>query len=135
VDLARYSAELQGGLAINKPVAPHCGRADRGYPPAFVRGRLADARFEMEALDQPDIVYRDVTGINDFGRFIRFDQDDTLTDTNEFEYGITNRLFRKKIRWHHAGAADLARHAKILFRSHLRRRAYSRPAECFRSAG
>ena len=44
---------------------------------------------------EPDVVYRYVTGVNDFGRFLRFDEDDTLADTNEFEYGITQRLFRR----------------------------------------
>ena len=33
--------------------------------------------------------------MNDFGRFVRFDEDETLTDTNEFEYGVTQRLFRR----------------------------------------
>jgi LPS-assembly protein len=45
---------------------------------------------------EPYVVYRDVNGVNDFGRFLRFDQDDTITDTNEVEYGITQRLFRRK---------------------------------------
>ncbi|HXX18022.1 MAG TPA: LPS assembly protein LptD [Candidatus Acidoferrum sp.] len=44
---------------------------------------------------EPYVTYRDVNGVNDFGRFLRFDQDDTLTDTNELEYGITQRLFRR----------------------------------------
>ncbi|HKV05398.1 MAG TPA: LPS assembly protein LptD [Candidatus Acidoferrales bacterium] len=44
---------------------------------------------------EPDIVYRYVNGVNDFGRFLRFDEDETLTDTNEFEYGITQRLYRR----------------------------------------
>jgi LPS-assembly protein len=44
---------------------------------------------------EPEIVYRYVHGVNDFGRFIRFDDDETLTDTNEVEYGIRQRLFRK----------------------------------------
>ena len=44
---------------------------------------------------EPDIVYSYVTGVNAFGRFVRFDQDETLTDTNEFEYGFTQRLFRR----------------------------------------
>jgi LPS-assembly protein len=44
---------------------------------------------------EPDITYSYVTGVTDFSRFIRFDQSDTLTDTNEVEYGITQRLFRK----------------------------------------
>ena len=44
---------------------------------------------------EPDITYRYVTGVNDFGRFIRFDSDSTLTDTNEVEYGLTQRLYVK----------------------------------------
>jgi LPS-assembly protein len=44
---------------------------------------------------EPDIVYRYVTGVNDFGRFVRYDEDETLTDTNEVEYGFTQRLYRR----------------------------------------
>jgi LPS-assembly protein len=44
---------------------------------------------------EPDIVYSYVDGVNDFGRFVRFDEDDTLTDTNQVEYGITQRLYRR----------------------------------------
>ncbi|HEY2548571.1 MAG TPA: LPS assembly protein LptD [Candidatus Acidoferrum sp.] len=44
---------------------------------------------------EPTITYRYVTGVNNFADFIRFDSDSTLTDTNEVEYGITQRLFSK----------------------------------------
>lgn len=44
---------------------------------------------------EPYVVYKLVNGVNDFGRFLRFDQDDTLTDTNELEYGVTQRLYRR----------------------------------------
>ena len=44
---------------------------------------------------EPYFTYRFVNGVNDFGRFLRFDEDDTLTDTNELEFGITQRLFRR----------------------------------------
>jgi LPS-assembly protein len=44
---------------------------------------------------EPAITYRYVTGVNNFADFIRFDSDATLTDTNEVEYGITQRLYRK----------------------------------------
>ena len=45
---------------------------------------------------EPDIVYNYVTGVNDFTRFIRIDQDDTISDTNEVQYSITQRLFRRR---------------------------------------
>jgi len=44
---------------------------------------------------EPQILYRFVDGVNRFGRFLRVDENDTLTDTNEMEYSITQRLFRR----------------------------------------
>src|SRR4029077_16131892 len=44
---------------------------------------------------EPHITYRDVTGIDNFFQFIRFDSDATRTDTNEVEYGVTQRLWVK----------------------------------------
>jgi LPS-assembly protein len=44
---------------------------------------------------EPDIQYTYVNGVDDYARFIRFDEDETLTDTNEMLYGITQRLFHR----------------------------------------
>ena len=44
---------------------------------------------------QPVVTYTYVTGVNDFDRFIRFDSNATLTDTNQFEYGIDQHLYVK----------------------------------------
>jgi LPS-assembly protein len=44
---------------------------------------------------EPTITYHYVGGVNNFADFIRFDSDATLTDTNEVEYGLTQRLFSK----------------------------------------
>ena len=44
---------------------------------------------------EPQIEYTYVNGVNDYQRFIRFDEDETLTDTNQIFYGITQRLFHK----------------------------------------
>jgi LPS-assembly protein len=44
---------------------------------------------------EPSITYRNVTGVHNFADFIRFDSGSTLTNTNEVEYGVTQRLFRK----------------------------------------
>ena len=83
---------------------------------------------------EPDVVYRYVTGVNDFGRFVRFDEDETLTDTNEVEYGITQRLFRRTEFGRQRGIRHLAAGAEIFLRSHVRRRARSRSAERFSNA-
>lgn len=45
---------------------------------------------------QPLFTYNYVTGVNDFARFIRFDSDSTLTDTNEIQYGIEQHLYLKE---------------------------------------
>jgi LPS-assembly protein len=45
---------------------------------------------------EPVFTYRFVTGVNDFARFIRYDSNSTLTDTNEVEYGITQHLYWKE---------------------------------------
>ncbi|MDP9338026.1 MAG: LPS assembly protein LptD [Acidobacteriota bacterium] len=44
---------------------------------------------------EPVLTYRYVTGVNNFADFIRFDSDSTITDTNEVEYGVTQRFFVK----------------------------------------
>ena len=45
---------------------------------------------------EPAITYRYVTGVSNFADFIRFDSDPTLTNTNEIQYGITQRFYRKE---------------------------------------
>jgi LPS-assembly protein len=46
---------------------------------------------------EPSATYRYVTGINNFAKFLRFDERDILSDTNEVEYGVINRLYSKRI--------------------------------------
>jgi LPS-assembly protein len=45
---------------------------------------------------EPRVVYDYVTGINDFQRILRFDERDILSDTNELEYAVVNRLYAKR---------------------------------------
>jgi LPS-assembly protein len=44
---------------------------------------------------EPHATYRNVSGIDNFLQFIRFDADSTRSDTNEVEYGITQRFWMK----------------------------------------
>jgi LPS-assembly protein len=43
----------------------------------------------------PYLTYRYVTGVHNFQDFVRFDNNSTLTDTNELEYGFVQHLFVK----------------------------------------
>jgi LPS-assembly protein len=45
---------------------------------------------------EPRAVYRLVTGVNDFGNVLRFDERDVLSNTHEVEYGVVTRLYAKR---------------------------------------
>jgi LPS-assembly protein len=44
---------------------------------------------------EPSMTYRYVTGVNNFLGVIRFDNTDLVSNTNEVEYGLTNRIYIK----------------------------------------
>ncbi len=46
---------------------------------------------------EPRMRYEYVTGINNFDDILRFDATDVLTDTNEVEYSLVNRLYAKHL--------------------------------------
>ncbi len=66
-------------------------------PPALERffGREWLGR-KWKHVVEPRVVYRYVTGVNDFGNILRFDERDLLTNTNEVEYRVVNRWYAKR---------------------------------------
>jgi LPS-assembly protein len=52
--------------------------------------------FKFRHVIEPFLIYRYVDGIDNFNRIIRFDYIDTATDTNEVEYGVTNRIYTRR---------------------------------------
>jgi LPS-assembly protein len=46
---------------------------------------------------EPRMKYDYVTGINNFADILRFDATDVLTNTNEIEYSVVNRLYAKRL--------------------------------------
>lgn len=46
---------------------------------------------------EPRIVYNYTTGIDNFSEILRFDERDILTNTNEVEYAVVNRLYAKRV--------------------------------------
>ena len=46
---------------------------------------------------EPRMRYDYVTGINNFANILRFDSTDILTNTNEIEYSLVNRIYAKRI--------------------------------------
>ncbi|HEV2801019.1 MAG TPA: LPS assembly protein LptD [Pyrinomonadaceae bacterium] len=59
----------------------------------FYRG---DDSLRFRHVIEPYVIYRKITGINNFPRIIRFDSTDAIADTNEIEYGISNRFFTRR---------------------------------------
>lgn len=67
-------------------------------PPTL--GRVFDHEFigrKWKHVIEPRVTYRYVTGVNNFADILRFDQRDILSDTNEVEYSLVNRLYAKRI--------------------------------------
>ncbi len=52
--------------------------------------------FRFRHVIEPFLTYRFIKGVNNFNRIIRFDYTDTQSDTNEIEYGVTNRFYTRK---------------------------------------
>jgi LPS-assembly protein len=68
-------------------------------PPVIERDFAVPARLqhlfgdEVRHTIEPEIVYRDVKGVNDFFSILRFDDVDLVSDTNELQYGVTQHLY------------------------------------------
>jgi LPS-assembly protein len=66
-------------------------------PPAFAKDfRRGDGSFRFRHVIEPYVIYRKLSGINNFDRIIRFDYVDAIADTNEIEFGIANRFFTRR---------------------------------------
>ncbi len=64
--------------------------------PWIVRLFGGDVRHTIE----PELGYRYVTGINNFQQILRFDDIDVASNTNELQYGVTQRLFLRHLHPH-----------------------------------
>jgi LPS-assembly protein len=51
---------------------------------------------KLKHVIEPRVTYRYVTGVENFANILRFDARDILSDTNEVEYSVTNRLYSKR---------------------------------------
>jgi len=71
-------------------------------PPALVRDFKAPTLERLFGSDlrhtiEPEIQYRFVGGVNNFASIPRFDTTDVVSNTNEVEYSLTQRLFFKHL--------------------------------------
>jgi len=89
---------VNGGYASNNPTNRQAlGTSVEVRPPALER--IFDKDFfgrKWKHVIEPRMVYRYVTGVNDFANVLHFDERDILSDTNEVEYGFVTRLYAKR---------------------------------------
>ncbi len=94
----RYSiSQVAGkdGLTLGGPARRNTGEITVDIrPPSLARVWEASGG-KWKHVIEPKIVYRYVNGVNQFGRFLRFDENDLVTDTNEVEYALVQRFFRR----------------------------------------
>jgi len=66
---------------------------ERTFDSGFLKNLLhRDVKHTIE----PEFTYRYVTGVNSFPETLRFDMVDIASNTNEVEYGLTQRLFLRR---------------------------------------
>jgi LPS-assembly protein len=81
-------------------------------PPPLVRDFKAPALERIFGSDlrhtiEPEVQYRYVGGIHNFSSIPRFDASDIVSDTNEVEYSLTQRLFLKHLHPKPCASGDL----------------------------
>jgi LPS-assembly protein len=97
-----YTQQLEPGISVGTALTNTINRkALEGTvevrPPALTRifdGSVAGHK--LKHVIEPFATYSYVTGVNNFARILRFDARDILSDTNEVEYGVINRLYSKR---------------------------------------
>jgi LPS-assembly protein len=83
--------DVEAGFDLRPPVL------ERDFTAPWLERLLGgDVRHTIE----PDLRYRYVTGINDFENLLRFDDTDVASNTNEAEYGLTQRLYLRNMKPH-----------------------------------
>jgi len=90
-----YGEQLIGGAVVEDSLRRTTGELNIDLrPPSLERVWEARGGKWKHTID-PQIEYNYVRGVNQFDHFIRFDDDETLTDTNEVLYSLTQRLFHR----------------------------------------
>jgi len=97
--LTYYSNSLNDlGQVIGQDVTRKYGEFELDLRPVALAKNFyrKNDSFRFRHVIEPYLKYKYVKGINKFNNLIRFDYADTQTDTNELEFGITNRFFTRK---------------------------------------
>ena len=81
----------RGNVDVQVDVRPPV--LERTFDSGWVRNLL---RHDVKHTIEPEVTYRYVDGIGGYSDTLRFDMVDIASDTNELEYGVTQRLFLRR---------------------------------------
>jgi len=90
-----YGAELVGGVLMNVLSHRTTGELNVDLRPATLERVWETKTGKWKHTIEPEIQYNYVEGVNQFDRIVLFDEDETLTDTNDLVYSVTQRLFHR----------------------------------------
>jgi LPS-assembly protein len=99
-------ADLDLQFDIRPPVL------EKTFNSGFLRNLL---RHDFRHTIEPQFLYRYVDGVNSFNQALRFDDHDIVSNTNELQYGLTQRLFLRRNRGQTCRAPGLAADANEIF--------------------
>ena len=80
-------SDLEVQMDLRPPVV------EQTFDSGWVRQLL---RHDVKHTIEPELIYRYVTGIDNYAEVLRFDGVDVASNTNELEYGATQRLFLRR---------------------------------------
>ena len=87
-------SDFEGSFELRPPVI------ERTFTPTVFKSLLGS---QIRHTIEPEVTYRYTGGISNFADILRFDETDIMSDTNEIEYGVTQRLFRRASLFHKDG--------------------------------
>ena len=82
-----YGGQVQNGRIREPRIFPDDGRVFVGPAAVFAGPRVGTRQDEVEARDRAGYGLPLRERRERFGKYVRFDEDETLTDTNEVQYG------------------------------------------------
>ena len=85
-DATLNRADVEAGVELRMPVL------ERTFEAPWLK-RLAGG--SVRHAIEPVLTYRYVSGVDNFRSVLRFDDRDVVSDTNELEYGVTQRFFTR----------------------------------------
>jgi LPS-assembly protein len=83
-------SDVEAGVDLRAPVI------ERTFDSAKVEKMFFG--YDVRHTVEPEVTYRYVAGIDNFLNVLRFDDIDVASDTNELEYGVTQRLFVRPVK-------------------------------------